>query len=571
MPKGKKKPGRFTWKVFFIILAVILIYGYIFREELQALIKVIQDFYQFILGAPVSFQFLNAELLKAIFIIVSGLFIYLTSKYLISPFLMPTLDGKARKQGYRYFGWFLKRQHGHPLQLVAGKNIDTLKPVLLYQPTVAFVDLSSALVLEKPMYANMPINTGEVGVGSPGLLIRVCKPGINFLEAGEKILGAADLRPQIRFKQGFKALTRDRIELETSVYVVFTLGQPADEILLTFADNSFQDLRIILLSEQWFSDEFSGRRIKVVTDLKDCSVLDEEDRFDAMNYITRFKSVHTSSTDRLATNSQDDLDLPSSPYICDPERVASAVYSTAFTAGGEKSDHWTELPPQVASEIFRSFLQRESYDDLYLPEQTDRFPLKTFKHRFNQEMRNQGVLSYRFVERKDGNPIETGQRWDDQELIVSPLQQFRHSKILRDRGIKIINAGFTELKPDAVVRQQILDFWKTRWEKELEIAKAKSELEAMRIKNRARVEAQEKMTSALADLFNGENPHKKEALAFHLLQELETAATDPATKKLLPRETLNILWELRQWLLPEQKFDKRPTEPPADATTGDVF
>jgi hypothetical protein len=569
MRKGKKKPGKFSWKAFFIVLAVIFIYGYIFRDELQALIKVIQDFYQFILGAPVSSQFLNVDLLKAIFIIVSGLFIYFTGKYLISPFLMPTLDGKARKLGYRYFGWFLKRQHGPSLQLVAGKNLDTLKPVLLYQPTVAFIDLSSALVLEKPMYTNMPINTGEVGVGSPGLLIRVCKPGVNFLEAGEKIYGAADLRPQIRFKQGFKALTRDRIELETSVYVVFTLGQLADEILLTFADNNSQDLRIIHLSEQWFSDEFSGRRIKVVTDLKDSSEIDEDDRFDAMNYFTRYKSVQPSSMDRLSAVSQEELDIPSSPYICDLDRVASAVYSTAFSAGGEKSDHWTELPTQVASEIFRSFLQRVSYDDLYLPEQTERFPLKTFKHQFNQEMRNQGVLSYRFVERKDGNPIEIGQRWDDQDLIVSPPQQFRHSKILRDRGIKIINAGFTELKPNALVRQQILDFWKTRWDKEFEITKAKSELEAMRIKNRARVEAQEKMTSTLTEIFNDENPHKKEALAFHLLHELETAATDPATKKLLPRETLNILWELRQWLLPEQKAEKRATESPTTATSGD--
>ncbi len=561
MQKGKRKTSRFSWRGLFIVLAVMVIYGFAFREELLAILATFQYFYQFILGAPVSMQFLTPDLIRALFIIISGITIYHISKYLVSPFLLPTIDGKSQKLGNQYFKFFLKSQHGSPIHLTGDKNFASIKPVLLNKPTVAFVDLSSALVLEKPMYTNMPLDTGEVGVGAPGLLIRVCKPGISFLEPGEKIFGAADLRPQVRLKPGFKALTRDRIELETTVYVVFTLGQPADELLITFVDSAQQDLRIIQLSEQWFADESPGRRVKVVTELKECSEINEDDRFEAINYFTRYKS------NPLPLNTQtqkkvDENELSASPYSCDLARVAAAVYSTAYTAGGENTDHWTELPTQVASEVFRSHLQREAYDDLYLPEEKDHFPLKEFKKQFDQEMRNQGILSYRFVERKDGNPIEVGQRWDEQEIMVSPLQYFRHSKILRDRGIKIITAGFTELRPNVAVRQQILEFWKARWDKDLEITKSKNDLEAMRIKNRARVEAQEKMTFALTEIFNDDNPHKKEALAFHLLQELESAATDPATRKLLPRETLNILWELRQWLLPEQKTPKQAGEAP---------
>ena len=557
MVKGKKKTGNFSWKGLLIALAILFIYGYIFREELRAIIAAIQYFYQFLLGAPITFQFLTPDFLKALFIFISGIVIYHICKNLASPFLIPAMDKKSRKLGNTYFKWFLKRQLGHPIHLSSSKNLEAIKPVLLNKPTIAFIDLSSALVLEKPMYTNLPLNTGEVGVGTPGLLIRVCKPGISFLEPGEKIYGSADLRPQIRFKPGFKALTSDRIELETIIYVVFTLGQPSDEILITFVDSGLRDLRIIQLSDQWFVDENPGRKVKVVTELKDCSELDEDDRFEAINYYTRYKSIQIPSSDHQAAISSDDNDISTSPYICDLGRVASAVYSTAFTVGGDQTDHWTELPTQVASEIFRSSLQREAYDDLYKPEEPDCFPLKEFKRQFNLTMKNQGVLSYRFVERKDGNPVEIGQHWDEQEFLVSPVQYFRHSKILRDRGIKIINAGFTELRPNAAVRQQILEFWKARWDKELEITKAKNELEAMRIKNRARVEAQEKITSTFGEIFNNENPHKKEALAYHLLQELETAATDPSTRKLLPRETLNILWELRRWLLPEEKIVKR--------------
>jgi len=569
MQKGKKRSGKFSWKGALIAVLLVAVYAYIFRDELRAIYAAFQYFYQFLFGAPISFQFLTPDFLKALFIIFSGLVIYHISKSLVAPFLLPAADGKSRKLISHYFKWFLKRQHGQPIHLSSGKNLDAIKPVILSKPTVAFIDVASALVLEKPMYTNLPINTGEVGVGTPGLMIRVCKPGLNFLEPGEKIFGAADLRPQIRFKPGFKALTRDRIELETSVYVVFTLGQPADELLITFVDSALQDLRIVQLSEQWFADENQSRRVKVVTGLKDCSELDEDDRYDAINYYTRYKSNPVPLSDQAA-NVPDDNDFSVSPYICDLERVASAVYSSAFTAGGEKTDYWTELPTQVASEIFRSRLQRVAYDDLYLPENADDFPLMEFKRQFSQEMENQGVLSYRFVERKDGNPIEIGQRWDEQEIMISSAQKFRHSKMLRDRGIKILSAGFTELRPNATVRQQILDFWKARWDKELEITKAKNELEAMRITNRARVEAQEKMTLTLTELFNDDNPHKKEALAFHLLQELETAATDPATRKLLPRETLNILWELRQWLLPEYKSDKRNGDPSPTSGTSEA-
>jgi hypothetical protein len=570
MQNSKKRTNKISWKIVFIALLVVAIYCYIFRDELLSILDALKLFYQFLLGAPFSLEFITPEFLQALFIIFSGLVIYHSGKFLVAPFLLPTADGKSRKLGYQYFKWFLKRQHGNPINLSSGKALDAIKPVLLNKPTVAFINLSSALVLEKPMYTNLPIDTGEVGVGTPGLMIRVCKPGIHFLEPGEKIFGAADLRPQIRFNTGFKALTRDRIELETAVYVVFTLGQPADEILITFVDNAQQDLRIVQLSEQWFSDEVSGKRVKVVTDLKDCSELDENDRYDAINYYTRYNSTPSPLRGQVSVDSNEN-DISTSPFVCDVERVASSVYSTAFTAGGEKTDHWTELPTQVASEMFRTYLQRVAYDDLYLPEQTDNFPLKRFKKQFNLDMKNQGVLSYRFVERKDGNPIQIGEQWDAQDILISPLQYFRHSKILRDRGIKIISAGFTELSPNTAVRQQILDFWKSRWDKELEITKSKNELEAMRIKTRARVEAQEKMSSTLTELFNDENPHKKEALAYHLLQELETAATDPATRKLLPRETLNILWELRQWLLPEQKMDNRSGESlPASDSGGTV-
>ena len=74
----------------------------------------------------------------------------------------------------------------------------------------------------------------------------------------------------------------------------------------------------------------------------------------------------------------------------------------------------------------------------------------------------------------------------------------------------------------------------------------------MRILNRERAKAQQDMVYSLSQIFQAEQ-YTNEALAMMLYQALESAATNPATQRLLPGDTIHMLTNLRQWLLPKDQ------------------
>jgi hypothetical protein len=125
-------------------------------------------------------------------------------------------------------------------------------------------------------------------------------------------------------------------------------------------------------------------------------------------------------------------------------------------------------------------------------------------------------------------------------------------------------------QPIPIVRKQRFDTWQAQWQKESDLIRAESELELMHIRNRARAQAQEEMTIALSQILeNTEN--SQEVMAIRIFQALETAATDPSTRQLLPGETIDMLRSLRHWLLPggdemASLFEEEQL-PPEDLTT----
>jgi hypothetical protein len=202
-------------------------------------------------------------------------------------------------------------------------------------------------------------------------------------------------------------------------------------------------------------------------------------------------------------------------------------------------------------------LAQVTYDELFMPNQQFKFPLaESFKPRFSRAVRNQGLLAYQLVRRVDGLPLEVGQKIDQSGCRIFPVQELKARTILREHGIKIISAGFSELDPGEAIRQQRLDNWQARWQRKVEIERANQDLEMMRIKNHARAEAQRAMVFQLSQILQS-TPHSEETLTMRLFQALESAATDPTTRQLLPRDAFALLRSLRQWLLPD---DQTPVE-----------
>ena len=262
------------------------------------------------------------------------------------------------------------------------------------------------------------------------------------------------------------------------------------------------------------------------------------------------------------------LDYP--PYPIDEQRIFAAVYSQARHVNESKVDDWSSLPALVATEIFRNMISQVPYDLLYLPDDPAGFPLQSeFKPAFAEQVRYQGVISYQFVHRLDGQPPEEGQRLDNRQFRLAPAKGLRASKVLRDRGIKVLHAGFSELEPtDPKIRLQRLDNWRARWQREAEMIKADLDLEAVRIKNHARAEKQREMINSLSQIINT-SAYPEEALTLRIFQALEDIALEPSTRQLLPGDTIQVLNSLRLWLSPEDQDASPPlleagNSPPAE-------
>jgi hypothetical protein len=259
------------------------------------------------------------------------------------------------------------------------------------------------------------------------------------------------------------------------------------------------------------------------------------------------------------------------PYTFDEKRVFAAIYSKGRNARVSNLQGWSELPTLAATEAFRNIISQYKYDDFYQPEDPKKYPvLQEIKPRFSRTVRYQGMLAYQVIRRRDGQKPAAGDEINAAQYVLDcPAQELQNSKVLRDRGIKVLVGTFSELRPaNPLVRQQRFETWQARWQKEDELIRADHDLEVMRIRSRARAQAQRDMTYALSQIFRSA-PHTQEAMAVRVFQALETAAADPATRKLLPRDTINMLRSLRYWLLPGEEppilpDDLTPEKPPVD-------
>jgi hypothetical protein len=376
------------------------------------------------------------------------------------------------------------------------------------------VDASSAAILKQS-------STNTISVQGPGLIFT----------NNQLIVGTADLRRQVRSRILVHAFTRDGIEVRTNVTTIFTLSE-APKILLVAYDGApiLANLKVINLITDG-----------LIQNVEFVDELELDDKVEIHNFILAYSG--------LPGPYILDADNPLPPYAVDENRIFAAVSSGAQDVADEKILDWTELPVYAAVEVFRNILSQELYDNLYLPTEPEAYPLNNMKSFFSKKVRNLGILSYQFVKPSVGNTLVPGQVWNPAVLTFYPVQNLIGSKVLRNRGIKVISAGFSDLEPTSdKVKERLMERWSASWEQEATIITADHELQAMRIRNLARAEAQGEMVAALALILNAPAT-SEDALAVQVFQALETAAADPKTRQLLPAETIAMLNNLRNWLM----------------------
>jgi len=364
----------------------------------------------------------------------------------------------------------------------------------------------------------------------------------------ETVSGVVDLRRQFRLsrrqsehhpenmKTSVRAYTRDGIELNANIFALFTIGQNPDlaPSVLTVAylgDPRPGNLRVVI-----FDEVGKSIRIKNLDD-----ELDEFDKLEIDNY-SRHPGIWFPYTDIKPGNLEPEFN---------PERVFSAVYSQARKfSEGEIMRPWTDLPVQVGIDYFRELLSQVNFDELYQMDARGNIKIGQIRRQLRLQMRNSGSMSFRILKRKDRQPLKIGSFYPRDDLMVSTVSRLYNRKILRERGIQLSLCGFSDPIPDEVVFRQWLASWRSSWERDTLTVRAATDLEVNRILSRARAEAQEELWLSLREIFQAGN-NSMEVIALRIFQALESIAADNETRQLLPEETINMLKNIHDWLLPQ--------------------
>jgi hypothetical protein len=246
------------------------------------------------------------------------------------------------------------------------------------------------------------------------------------------------------------------------------------------------------------------------------------------------------------------------PFQFIRRRVLAAVYSKALDIDqdGEYMP-WTDLPVHVAAQTYREMVAKEQYDYLYEPKDPKKYNMPKLKGNFSRAMRNQGLLSFRFVDHIDGKQLATGSEWIKDDLIYYDPRELKNPKVLRARGIKVIHSGFPDLLPvNPKVPEQFLENWEAPWTSKAEDIRAQYQLQSARVINQARTQAQRDMAHSLARILRSSK--SDEALAMRVFQALESTVIDENTRQFLPENTLYLLQNFKEWFLPDQRDGDNP-------------
>ena len=438
-------------------------------------------------------------------------------------------------------------RHGQAVFIKDGKVVETEEDRKAHGEGVIVVDFNSAVVLEERFHSISNIRPRTqpgsrllrlVGLNDPFVSPRAHGAGIVFTRPRERIRGVVDLRKQNRSKLNVKGYTRDGIELTTVIWSLFSVAHDPQIIQVTYQDRvSAENLRVMNLARKPGTTSFQ------IVSLDD--ELDKADRDEIHEYATQmFRSGPMVPYE----------DLPQPPLIPDyrdfrreDSPFRHRVFSAVFTQARDEKEElipWEDLPPMVAADFFRELIQKYNYDQLFKPLTEGGFPISELRKQFRIQVRNSGLLNYRLVLHASRRPLSPNITINGSSMLVSPVQSLQNNKVLRERGISILACGFADLKPPDAVYDQRLDNWRARWEQETSIARSNHELEAMRVRTRARVQAQRELRYDLMRIINA-TEYPQEVLALRVLQALESAAADPKTRQLLPGDTMRMMDTLR--------------------------
>jgi hypothetical protein len=117
------------------------------------------------------------------------------------------------------------------------------------------------------------------------------------------------------------------------------------------------------------------------------------------------------------------------------------------------------------------------------------------------------------------------------------------------------------LPPDRVINQRI-ESWKSEWSKKEKEIMGQAEAEVIRTREQARAQVQGEMTARINDALKeakASGTDNSDLITLRFLEAMEKMAKDPTTRALLTLDSLKILKQLREMLMPGQPDSSKDT------------
>ncbi len=437
--------------------------------------------------------------------------------------------------------------------------IQSVREPTIGPPGLLLIDFNSAVVVEENIQAPGLLTTFStiwrrilisLRLMDPPETPRVFGPGLAFLRPGAYIHSVVDLRRQFRIRTKVSAYTRDGIEVATNVWSLFRVGYERAIMPLNFTLADRKDPSSLQLID--LSETKDGRVMvrRITSDF--LAEVDPDD----------LKQIRATLSDPAVIADSFRFNLrPQGAQIptFNARNTFSAAFSDALDEDGQVIP-WHDLPAKVATDFYRQLLLEFNYDQLYgtveqqmaleqdlLEEQA----FQTFRIRriLTTRVRNNGMLFFRLV-LPARRPLKEGETYSPNELVTSQMFPLTASKILRNAGITIIANGFGDLVPvsDTVYKQR-LDTWRSRWYAETKDVESSHDIETIQQATRARMQTQDDLVRRLRQILENTTAEPS-AAALQVYMELESLASDPMTRRLLPQETVMLMRVLHDWANP---------------------
>lgn len=198
------------------------------------------------------------------------------------------------------------------------------------------------------------------------------------------------------------------------------------------------------------------------------------------------------------------------PFPWKLSAVEKAVYGHAY---GESEDiPWTELPLRLTIDLWREIVKEKTLKELTTFSEGTDPPLERVKFEILQ----------RFT-----RPVEEGQDGKGEESDATS----RESRILQQRGIRILDVGISHLHLPEDVHLERMQNWRHDWVSDIQAALSEAQDEADRAAFDGEVKAGEllfeSLTSTLLEqLEKGSSPNKRDTIRCILKDAVELCSKD---------------------------------------------